>query len=430
MGSMTTAARRSVDKLRHQGKKIGLVKLRFVRPFPHAEFREIADKVEAIGVVDRMVLHGTGGGGVFADLKSALYNLDERPKVLNFITGMGGEDIPIDDFTTMGEKILEVASGKRVEKEVLFIEHTLQRGQEPIMIDEEMTVFPGSEGCAGCGSSIVIRHLLDILGPQTVVVNPPSCSSVNYMAVSKNPWILANYAAAAGYETGIYRAYKHKGKADQIYVTCFSGDGGTVDIGLQGISGAAERRESMIWICYDNEAYMNTGIQRSSSTPLYAATTSTPVGKIWKGKQGNRKNMILIMAAHRIPYIATGSIAHLRDLERKIKKAADVTRSGKGLAYIHIQQPCATGWYFPPEKTVEVGRLAVQTGEWPILEIEEGILTLNIKPSKLKPITEYLNLQRRFSHLTERDVEEIQEEVKKNWNSWLTLEEMGKLPWY
>ncbi|MEM4727476.1 MAG: hypothetical protein QXD04_04405, partial [Candidatus Bathyarchaeia archaeon] len=179
-----------------------------------------------------------------------------------------------------------------------------------------------------------------------------------------------------------------------------------------------------------NEAYMNTGIQRSSSTPLFANTTSSPAGKLWTGKPEKPKNMILIMAAHRIPYIATASLAYLPDLERKIKKAAEVTRAGRGMAYIHIQQPCATGWYFPPEKTVEVARLAVQTGVWPLLEIEEGVLKVNIKPRELRPVEEYLRLQGRFRHLTKEQIANIQAEVKKDYESWLTLEKMGKLPWY
>ncbi|MBS7620080.1 hypothetical protein KEJ21_05490 [Candidatus Bathyarchaeota archaeon] len=430
MGSMTTAARRAVDKLRSAGERIGLVKLRFMRPFPASELREIASHVKVIGVVDRMVLHGTGGGGAFSDVKSALYAMDERPKVLNFITGMGGEDIPIDDFITMGKKTLKAAR-KSLEREVEFIEHPFKPSETSVPTEgEDISIFPGSDGCAGCGASIIVRHLLKVLGPNTVIVNPPSCSGVNYGGVVAVPWILANYAAAAGYETGIYRAYKIKGKADKIYLTSFSGDGGTVDIGLQAISGAAERNESMIWLCYDNEAYMNTGIQRSGSSPLYASTTSTPAGSVWKGKPERRKNMILIMAAHRIPYIATASLAYLPDLERKIKKAAEVTRAGKGMAYIHVQQPCATGWYFPPEKTVEIARLAVQTGVWPVLEIDEGKLKVNIKPKELKPVEEFLKPQRRFRHLTRDQIEEIQVEVRKEYENWIELEKLDKLPWY
>jgi pyruvate ferredoxin oxidoreductase alpha subunit len=430
MGSMTTAARRAVDRLRSKGDKIGLVKLRFIRPFPIQELRELASSVDSIGVVDRVVLHGTGGGGVFTDVKSALYSMEDSPPVMGFVTGMGGEDIPINDLDTMGRKILKVAETGRLEKEVEFVEHELTISNDPVELDWEEPIYPGSEGCSGCGSSIIIRHVLKVLGHNTIIVNPPSCSGVNYSVVARVPWVLANYAAAAAYETGIYRALKKKGKTDKVYITSFSGDGGTVDIGLQAISSAAERNESMMWICYDNEAYMNTGIQRSSSTPMFAYTTSTPIGEIWKGKPQRRKDMVLIMAAHRVPYIATASLAYLPDLERKIKKAADINRSGKGLAYIHIQQPCATGWYFPPEKTVEVGRLAVQTGAWPLIEIGNGNLKLNVKPHKLKPISEYLNLQRRFRHLSDEQILTLQREINKDWESWLCLERMNKLPWY
>ena len=392
MGSMTTAARRAVDRLRDEDEKIGLVKLRFMRPFPIDEFREIAGQVGAIGVVDRMVLHGTRGGGAFADVKSALYALEERPRVMGFVAGMGGEDISIDDLVGMGRKVARAASSGRIEKEVEFVEHRPPQGAGPVEMEWGEPIYPGSDGCAGCGSSIIIRRMLKVLGPNTVIVNPPSCAGVNFTGVARVPWILANYAAGAAYETGIYRALRKKGKADKVHLTSYSGDGGTVDIGLQAISGAAERGESMMWICYDNEAYMNTGIQRSSSTPIFASTTSTPVGSVWKGKPQRRKNMVLIMAAHRIPYIATASLAYLPDLERKIRKAAEVTRAGRGLAYIHVQQPCATGWYFPPEKTVEVGRHAVQTGVWPLLEAENGVLKVNVKPKELRPIGEYLSL--------------------------------------
>jgi pyruvate/2-oxoacid:ferredoxin oxidoreductase alpha subunit/pyruvate/2-oxoacid:ferredoxin oxidoreductase beta subunit len=430
MGSMTTAARRAIDRLRDEGQKIGLVKLRSLRPFPTEKFRRIAEGVDAIGVVDRMVLHGTGGGGVFADLKSALYDLDKRPKLLNFIAGMGGEDVPVEDFVAMGKKTLKAAERNSVEREVEFVEHALPPSPEPIAIEKKMLIYPGSSACAGCGASIILRNILDVLGFNTTIINAPSCSTVNYPSQVAAPWVLANFAAGAGYATGIYRAYKIKGKAGKINVVIFSGDGGTVDIGLQSLSGAAERGESLVWICYDNEAYMNTGTQRSSSTPLFTNTTSTPVGRLWRGKPEQHKNMPLIMATHRIPYIATASIAYLPDLRRKVKRAAEITSAGRGLAYIHVQQPCSTGWYFPEEKTVKVARLAVETGAWPILEIEEGNLKINVKPKVLKPIGEYLSLQGRFKHLTEGEIAEIQREIEHLWETWLELEKMGKLPWY
>jgi pyruvate ferredoxin oxidoreductase alpha subunit len=430
MGSMTTAGRRAIDKLRSEGEKIGLVKLRFMRPFPDLEFRKIAEGVKAMGVVDRMMLHGTRGGGAFQDLKSALYNSGIRVPVQGFVTGMGGEDIPIDDMYLMGKKALQAAERGRVEKEVEFVEHKFQAAAKPVAMDWGEPIFPGSDGCAGCGTSIIIRHLLKILGKDTIIINPPSCSGVNFSAVVRVPWILANFAAGAAYETGVYRALRKKGKADKVYITSYSGDGGTVDIGLQSISGAAERGESMIWLCYDNEAYMNTGIQRSGSTPLFSATTSTPAGKVWPGKQVRRKNMLMIMAAHRIPYIATASLSYIPDLERKIKRAAEITRAGEGLAYLHIQQPCATGWYFPPEKTVEIGRLAVQTGAWPIVHVDHGDFKIDVKPKELRPIKEYLQPQARFRHLNDEQFEIIQRDAQYEWDTLLELEKRGRFPGY
>jgi len=299
-----------------------------------------------------------------------------------------------------------------------------------VAMDWGEPIFPGSDGCAGCGTSIIIRHLLKILGKDTIIINPPSCSGVNFSAVVRVPWILANFAAGAAYETGVYRALRKKGKADKVYITSYSGDGGTVDIGLQSISGAAERGESMIWLCYDNEAYMNTGIQRSGSTPLFSATTTTPAGKVWPGKQVRRKNMLMIMAAHRIPYIAMASLSYIPDLERKIRRAAEITRAGEGLAYLHIQQPCATGWYFPPEKTVEIGRLAVQTGAWPIVHIDHGDFKIDVKPRELRPIKEYLQPQARFRHLKDEQFEIIQRDVQYEWDALLELEKRGRFPGY
>ena len=430
MGSMTTAARRAVDKLRDEGEKIGLLKLRFMRPFPSEDLVDLAEQVKSIGVVDRAVLHGTGGGMAFQDVKASLYNTGLTTPVMNFVTGLGGEDIPIDDLYVMGKKILKVAKGEPIQKEVEFVSHEFPGSAPPVEIESESCIAPGSEGCAGCGSSIIVRTLLDTLGPNTVVINPPNCSGVNYGQVVKVPWVLGNFAAGAAYETGVFRALRKKGKADKVYVTSYAGDGGTVDIGIQSISAAAERGESMIWLCYDNEAYMNTGIQRSGSTPLYSATTTTPVGSVWKGKPQRRKNMLMIMAAHRIPYIATASLAYIPDLKRKIKKAAEVTRAGEGLAYLHVHQPCPTGWYFDTDKTVEIGRLAVQSGAFPLVEIDHGNFKISVKPRELKPVKEYLQPQRRFRHVNESQLETIQKHINDDWESLLKTEREGKLSWY
>jgi pyruvate ferredoxin oxidoreductase alpha subunit len=432
MGSMTTAARRAVDRLRRDGEKIGLLKLRFMRPFPSEELLELVEEIKAIGVVDRAVLHGTGGGMAFQDVKSALYNSDIRVPVKNFVTGLGGEDIPIDDLQMMGRKVLKVAKDGRLDRAVEFIEHEFPGVSSPVDYGfaNKLCIHSGSEGCAGCGASIIVRTLLNTLGENTVVINLPSCSTVNYTGVVKVPWVLGNFAAGAAYQTGVFRALRKKGKADKVYVTSFAGDGGTVDIGLQSISGAAERGESIIWVCYDNEAYMNTGIQRSGSTPLFGATSTTPAGTVWRGKPQRRKNMLMIMAAHRIPYLATASLGYIPDFRRKIQKAAEVTRSGEGMAYLHVHQPCATGWYFDPSKTVEIAKLAVQSGAFPIVEIDHGELKINIKPEELKTVKEYLEPQRRFIHLSEEQIEIIQKHIRDDWEFLLKTEKEDKHLWY
>lgn len=429
-GSMTTATRRAVDRLRDEGEKIGLVKVRFLRPFPWEEFRELSENVQAMGVVDRMVQHGTGGGMIFNDLRAVLCNIEDHCPVINFITGLGGEDVPIDDLYEMGKKVLKTAKSGKIAKEVTYVEHPVPAPEKPVKVEHDNPIYPSGAGCAGCGSSIIIRHIMDILGDNTVVINPPSCSVINYTPVARNPWVLANFAAGGAYASGVYRGLKARGKAEKVYVTGYAGDGGTVDIGLQSLSGAAERNESIMWVCYDNEAYMNTGIQRSGSTPIYSNTTSTPAGTEWSGKPTRRKNMALVMAAHRIPYIATASIAYIPDLRKKIKRAAEITRNGEGMAFIHVHQPCTTGWYFPPEMTVTMGRLAVQTGAWPVLEIDNGKLILNVKPKELKPIREYLDPQKRFQHVKDDQALKLEGMLLQDWNGLLEMEKFDKLSWY
>ena len=307
------------------------------------------------------------------------------------------------------------------------------------LAEKSELLMPGHRACAGCGPAIAYRQILKATRGPVIATNATGCMEVVttiYPYTSwRIPWIHTAFENVAANASGIdaaLKAMKKKGqlKYDQVDIIAFAGDGGTYDIGIQALSGAVERGHDFLYVLYDNEAYMNTGVQRSGSTPQYASTTTTPVGKIWRGKKERRKNVPLIMATHKIPYIATASIAYIPDLRRKVEKAAKVTSGGEGLAYLHIQQPCPTGWYFPTEKTVEVGRLAVQTGMWPILEIENGVTKLTVKPRKLKPVEEYLKLQRRFRHVSKEQIATIQSEVDKDWESWLALEKLGKLPWY
>jgi pyruvate ferredoxin oxidoreductase alpha subunit len=425
MGSMTTAARRAIDKLKEKGEKIGLVKLRAFRPFPTQELREIAEEVKAVGVVDRAYLLGAGRGMAFADVMMAIYDVERRPILANFVAGLGGRDVKVEDFEYMAKRLLKSADTGKMEKPIEFLEdfEALKKyfpPPKPIFVKNQL-LQPGTNSCTGCGIPLVVRHMLEALGENTIIVRVPSCfgasvSIAPFVTMVGAPMVRTCFAAAAATGTGIVRGLRARGRP-HVNVVAFGGDGGTVDIGLQSLSGAAERGEPLIYICYDNEAYMNTGIQRSGSTPLGAWTTTTPTSK-----KKQRKDIISIMAAHGIPYAATASIAYLSDYKRKAKVASKVTREKKGLAYIHVLQPCPVGWRFRESKTIEVARLAVQTGAWPLFEILEGKMRINVVPKKLKPISEYLKLQGRFSHLTPDEMTKIQKVVRGRWHNLLELE--------
>jgi pyruvate ferredoxin oxidoreductase beta subunit len=208
-------------------------------------------------------------------------------------------------------------------------------------------------------------------------------------------------------------------------VVVIAGDGGTYDIGLQSLSGMLERRHGVLYILYDNEAYMNTGIQRSGSTPKYAWTTTTPVGTALRGKIQWKKDIMGIVTAHRVPYAATASVAYILDMVNKIKTALEYTEEGP--TFLHIYAPCVPGWRYPENKTVEIARLAVETGYFPLYEWDHGKLKLNppsnnhLDKSKRKPLKEYIKLQGRFAHLTEQEITEIEKELDAYW------EYLGKL---
>lgn len=277
-------------------------------------------------------------------------------------------------------------------------------------IPEEELLAPGHRGCAGCGASIGVRLALKVLGRNTVAISATGCLEVMTTPYPETawevPWIHVAFENAGAVASGVESALRIQGK-DDVNVVAFGGDGGTVDIGLQSLSGAMERGHNMTYICYDNEAYMNTGIQRSGSTPFGATTTTSPKGKASFGEDRPKKNMSMIMAAHGIPYVATASISYPEDYMRKVKKAAEAD----GGAYIHLNQPCPTGWGFDAAKTIEIGRLAVETGFWPLYEIEDGEFKVTYKPTERKPVKEYLNSQKRFKHLDEDKIEIIQEMI-------------------
>jgi pyruvate/2-oxoacid:ferredoxin oxidoreductase beta subunit len=278
-------------------------------------------------------------------------------------------------------------------------------------IPEAELMTSGHLACPGCGGALAMRYALKALGERTIVVIPACCWSIiagpfPYSSL-RVPLIHVAFETAASTASGIRCALDIKGEKD-ITVLAWAGDGGTFDIGLQALSGAAERNDDIIYICYDNEAYMNTGIQRSSATPYCAWTTTTPYEF---PKEEPKKNMVEIMAAHRIPYVATSTIAYPEDIIQKLKKAKKI----KGTKFIHILAPCPPGWKISSEMSIKIARLAVQTKVFPIYEVEEGLrYTINIEPDGL-PVEDYLKPQKRFAHLTPEDYKEIQKRVDREW---------------
>lgn len=286
---------------------------------------------------------------------------------------------------------------------------------------EKEYMSSGHMACSGCGATIAMRYTLKALGEETIVVIPASCWSMisgifPYHSLNVPVYHVA-FETAASTATGIKAGLEIQGDMNTT-VLAWAGDGGTFDIGLQALSGAAERNDDFIYVCYDNEAYMNTGIQRSSATPILSWTTTTPIPQI---KKELKKNIMEIMAAHGIPYAATSSIAYPEDLFNKVKKAKGI----KGFKFIHILSTCPTGWRLPSQLSIKAARLAVLTRIFPLYEIENGEkYIVNLKP-RFHPVEEYLKLQGRFSHLTKEDINMIQENVERFWEKLLRKEKLN-----
>jgi pyruvate/2-oxoacid:ferredoxin oxidoreductase beta subunit len=290
----------------------------------------------------------------------------------------------------------------------------------PTEIMDREFVHSGHVGCPGCGATIAMRFVLKALGEKTIMVLPACCWSVIAgpypQSALKIPVIHAAFETGGATASGVRAALDMKGDTETTVLT-WAGDGGTFDIGFQALSGAVERNENFLYVCYDNEAYMNTGIQRSSSTP-YGAWTTTTTGQDWKRLR--KKNIVEVLVAHRIPYVATASIAFPDDLLRKAQKAKET----KGSKFLHIYASCPTGWRIPSEMSVKIARMAVQTNIFPLYEVEDGLrYTINYKPKEYL-VREYFKLQGRFKHLTDQDLDQIQQMVNEDWE--LLLRKAGE----
>lgn len=293
-------------------------------------------------------------------------------------------------------------------------------------LEKKERLAPGHRLCAGCGAGIAVSGVLRALdeGDKAVVSNATSCLEVStfiypYTAY-EDSYIHSAFENAAAMTGGVETAYKvlkKKGKIDETYkFICFGGDGGTYDIGFQSLSGAMERGHDMVYVCYDNEAYMNTGIQRSSATPRFADATTTPVGRESYGKVQNKKNLTEIMAAHNIPYAAqTTFFGDFRDLHTKSHKAIYT----EGPCFLNVLSPCPRGWRYEMEDLAEICKLAVDTCVWPLYEIEDGVWRLNYEPAKKLPVERFLEKQGRFKHMfakgNEWMIEDAQKYVDDQW---------------
>ncbi len=287
----------------------------------------------------------------------------------------------------------------------------------PRLVKKKENFAPGHRACIGCGEALAMRQAFKALDNNVIVVNATGCMEIFASQLPLTswylPWIHTLFENAAAVASGIeagYKAMKRKGIAvpENTKVVAIGGDGATSDIGLQAISGALERGHDFTYICFDNEAYMNTGIQRSSATPFGAATTTSPAGKKSFGQFSWKKNMPEIAAAHNIPYVATATHGYPFDLMAKVRKAVDTP----GPAYIHILSVCPTGWRSATDTVNRQSRLAVQTGVFPLYEVENGVYKMSIDLPRLRPVKDYLKIQGRFRHLSDDLIQQIQDRVE------------------
>ena len=306
-----------------------------------------------------------------------------------------------------------------------------------VIAEKPSRLQAGHRMCAGCGAPMVARMVLRALKNEdhAVIASATGCMEVSTFIYPYTAWsdsfIHTAFECAGATMSGVeaaYRSMKRQGKLPQDGETkfiAFGGDGGTYDIGLQSLSGAMERGHDMVYVCYDNGAYMNTGIQRSSATPHFADTTTTPAGKVVPGKMQTRKDLTEIMVGHHIPYVAqTAPVGNFKDLYEKSEKAIYT----EGAAFLNVLAPCPRGWGYATEDLMKMNKLAVDTCYWPLYEVVNGKYTVNYKPAKKLPVEEFLRPQRRFKHMfqpgNEWMIEAFQKEVDERWEALLRLEEL------
>jgi len=290
-------------------------------------------------------------------------------------------------------------------------ETTVSEEHDPVALRRKQPRFVGLEAghraCQGCGEALAARMVLEAAGPDVMLANATGCLEVFTTAYPQTawrvPWLHSLFENAAAVASGMEAALKAQGRPTKVLA--FAGDGGTFDIGFQALSGMLERNHNVLYVCYDNEAYMNTGVQRSGSTPHAAVTTTSPAGAKRMGKRHMKKDLISIVAAHHLPYAATASVAFPRDVRHKVRHALET----EGATFLQIHSPCPLGWGHHGEETIRVARLAVDTGLVPIIEIERGHVTSVLPIREKRPVIEYLEAQNRFRHLLSDDPHAVEE---------------------
>ncbi len=454
IGSSAGTGKEAVDRLRAEGKKVGLIKLRVFRPFPRVPLAEAMCKVKAVAIMDKAESFSNSGGPLFNEARNSLYDLPNKPYAINYIYGLGGRDITVEDYYEIYNDlfiIYETDDPGDVYRYVGVRDSRYARrrlrSQDRIGIDEERRRNHGIQFEKRSGKTGTIWPGVTDSAPDAAPVSPSAAfcvpwsrktrrSSPTPPAVWKFPRLSIHIqhitTATSTRRLPTQRrpvpawkrhisVLKKKGKVkDNFKFITFGGDGGTYDIGLQSLSGAMERGHDMVYVCYDNEAYMNTGIQRSSSTPRFADATTSPAGKVIPGKQQNKKNLTEIIAAHNVPYAAqTTFIGNFKDLHEKAHKAIYT----EGPCFLNVLSPCPRGWRYDTPEIAEICRLAVETCVWPLYEIVEGVWKLSYEPKKKLPVEEFLKKQGRFAHMFKKGndwmVDEAQEYVDKQWDKLL-----------
>ena len=466
-GGHAVTARFAIQHMRERGLKVGLVRLRTIRPYPTDRVNEVLSKFKVVGVIETNMGLGSvsSGGSLYAEVCAALYESDRRPLVVSFMAGMGGEAIVLKEFYWMTEKMTEAQKTRQdrkayalgrirrvrvsysnsgdagslrpchgridmatieVQRQLLPILDSPNQGARfynPELPSSEPFV-PGHRTCAGCGPSIQYRMTSKAAGDNTILVGPTGCMYVansSYLCTPYNvPWAHTQIGSAGSFTAGVAAAYEamiRKGKWKGAFpnIICEAGDGSASDIGLASISGALYRNHDCLIICYDNEQYANTGIQASSRTPYGGMTTFSPPGPLVpEAKKLFPKDLARMMAAgHPHCYVATASVGYPIDLMNKVRKGLN----HKGAAYLMVYTPCQKGFVYETPRSIDLGRLVVECGLYPIWEWnpEKRAYDYSFRPQNMRPVSEYLKLQGRFGHLHAEHIATLQKFANEQW---------------